>query len=130
MWAASKTETSKNCKQALITWLVIEERNINHTVFFQNMYKLWTGGNYNSYMTCFPINPFKTVKHYSQWIECVNDFWRYWKTVRNTQPRTQPVQTAALSKITCTRLITDTIRLASMWLHNSSEQSSGTEKHM
>lgn len=73
--------------------------NINHTVFFQNIYKLWTGGNYKSHTTCFPIKPFKTVKHSLNWMEHVNDFLTALKYgEEHSTTYMQPVQTAASSE--------------------------------
>lgn len=113
--------------------LQIEWKNINHFVFFQNMYKLWTGDNYNSHMTCFPFKSFKTVKHSSNWMEHVNDFFFdgteiCWGTVKHI-PTT--CSNCCVVRVTCMQLITDTsgCHLTDIWLCNANGQLGGTEQH-
>lgn len=50
-------------------------------------------------MTCFPIKPFKTVKHLLNWMEHVNDFVTVLKYGKEeTSTCAQPVPAAAPSK--------------------------------
>lgn len=50
-------------------------------------------------MTCFPIKPFKAVKHSLNWMEHVNDFLTALKYgEEHSTTYTQPAQTAASSE--------------------------------